>query len=94
MLLWLQASGRRRPRLTPPSAARTPLHTLRTNRLLFTPRQALTSGGCKYAEEKETGGVVPQSLFDLSANDLDSGSPVSFADYKGCVCLVVNVASK
>ena len=57
--------------------------------------QALVAAGCKYAEEKEDSAqAVPQSLFDLSANDLDSGNPINFSDYRGCVCLVVNVASK
>ena len=36
----------------------------------------------------------PVSFFELSACDLDSGDPVPFSRYDGCVCLVVNVASK
>jgi len=36
----------------------------------------------------------PVSFFELSAHDLDSGDPVPFSRYDGCVCLVVNVASK
>ena len=37
---------------------------------------------------------APSCFFDLSARDLDSGEPVPFSRYDGCVCLVVNVASR
>ena len=39
------------------------------------------------------GGPAAASFFDLKANDLDSGNAVDFSEYKGCVCLVVNVAT-
>jgi len=44
-----------------------------------------------HAEEKES--KIPTSIFDFEAIDID-GNPVSLSNYKGKVCLVVNVASK
>ena len=56
--------------------------------------QALVAAGCKYADGEKQGTPLPESLFGLSANDLDHGKAIDFSEYKGCVCLVVNVASK
>jgi hypothetical protein len=58
--------------------------------------QALVAAGCRYADDDKYPPALSQSvatLFDLSANDLDSGKPVDFSEYKGCVCLIVNVAT-
>ena len=54
--------------------------------------QALQAGGVKY-EETPTTLVGVSSLFELRANLL-SGEPVELSTYAGCVCLVVNAASK
>ena len=54
--------------------------------------QALQAGGIKYEDPPlDLRGV--SSLFELSANLL-SGEPVELSKYAGCVCLVVNAASK
>ncbi len=54
--------------------------------------QALQAGGIKYEDPPlDLKGI--SSLFELSATLL-SGEPVELSRYKGCVCLVVNVASK
>ena len=55
--------------------------------------QALQAGGVKY-EDPPVGGIAGiSSLFELRANML-SGEPVELSQYAGCVCLVVNAASK
>ena len=54
--------------------------------------QALQSAGCRYEEEKPSLAHIT-SLFELRANLL-SGEPVELSKYRGCVCLVVNAASK
>ena len=54
--------------------------------------QALQAGGIKYEDPPlDLKGI--SSLFSLSANLL-SGEPVELSQYAGCVCLVVNAASK
>ena len=55
--------------------------------------QALQAGGVKYEEPPATGIAGITSLFELRANLL-SGEPVELSQYAGCVCLVVNAASK
>ena len=54
--------------------------------------QALQRNGVKY-EEAPTDQTGISSLFQLRANLL-SGEPVELSRYSGCVCLVVNAASK
>jgi len=54
--------------------------------------QALQAAGVRYEEPKlDITGI--SSLFDLQAELLD-GTAADLARFKGCVCLVVNVASK
>ena len=54
--------------------------------------QALQAGGVKYEDPPlDLKGI--SSLFSLSATLL-SGEPVELSQYAGCVCLVVNAASK
>ena len=54
--------------------------------------QALQAGGIKYEDPPlDLKGI--SSLFSLSATLL-SGEPVELSQYAGCVCLVVNAASK
>ena len=58
--------------------------------------QALQSSGVKYEDDMTAAGSRPErvsSLFQLRANLL-SGEPVELSQYTGCVCLVVNAASK
>ena len=54
--------------------------------------QALQASGVKY-QVAETPLVGISSLFQLRAHMLSS-EPVELSKYTGCVCLVVNVASK
>jgi len=54
--------------------------------------QALQAGGVKY-EEPPVDITNVSSLFDLSATLL-TGEEIDFKRYEGCVCLVVNAASK
>ena len=54
--------------------------------------QALQASGVKY-EESPTSLAGISSLFELRANLL-FGEPVELSKYAGCVCLVVNAASK
>ena len=57
--------------------------------------RALVTAGCNYAEDdKEAATAGPTSLFELSANELDSGRAVPLSEFEGCVTLVVNIASK
>ena len=55
--------------------------------------QALQAAGVRYEETQTTSVSNISSLFELRANLL-SGEPVELSRYAGCVCLVVNVASK
>jgi hypothetical protein len=58
---------------------------------------ALLNVGVKFVEDSPDTGTVdlelPSSLFELSANGLDSGELKPFSKFAGRVCLVVNVAS-
>lgn len=55
--------------------------------------QALQAGGVKYEDPPVAGIEGITSLFQLRANML-SNEPVELSQYAGCVCLVVNAASK
>jgi hypothetical protein len=55
--------------------------------------QALQASGVRYAEAPTAPLANISSLFQLGANLL-SGEPIELTKYAGCVCLVVNVASK
>ena len=54
--------------------------------------QALQASGVKY-EDAPVSLHGATSLFQLRATLLE-GAPVELSQYAGCVCLVVNVASK
>lgn len=56
--------------------------------------QALANGGVRYEEEVRAVSPRADSLFDLNARDLLSTELVPLSKHAGCVCLVVNVASK
>jgi hypothetical protein len=55
---------------------------------------ALTAAGAKFIDlMEESDETASSSLFDLSANSMDSGEELSFSHFAGKVCIIVNVAS-
>ena len=64
--------------------------------------QALVKSGARYVDEPAAGGATAASkdprkaasIYEFSANDLDTAAGVDLERYRGDVCLVVNVASK